>query len=104
MQTASRLAHGQLHSPQAHPRPARLGALSQDLSAAAGPNGQPRARCVLETANIKLSSVASEVLGKSGRDMLDALLAGVSDAESLAELARGRLRAKLPALREALEG
>jgi transposase len=59
---------------------------------------------VLETANIKLTSVASDVLGKSGRDMLEALLAGVSDADTLAELARGRLRAKLPQLREALEG
>jgi transposase len=63
-----------------------------------------RLQKVLETANIKLSSVASDVLGKSGRDMLEALLAGVSDADTLAELARGRLRAKLPQLREALEG
>jgi transposase len=63
-----------------------------------------RVQKVLETANIKLSSVATDVLGKSGRDMLDALLAGISDADTLAELARGRLRAKLPALREALEG
>ena len=63
-----------------------------------------RVQKVLETANIKLSSVASDVLGKSGRDMLDALLAGISDAEALADLARGRLRAKLPALREALDG
>ena len=59
---------------------------------------------MLETANIKLSSVASDVLGKSGRDMLAGLLAGVSDVEALADLARGRLRAKLPALREALDG
>ncbi len=63
-----------------------------------------RVQKVLETANIKLSSVATNVLGKSGRDMLDALMAGVSDAETLAELARGRLRGKLPALRQALEG
>jgi transposase len=63
-----------------------------------------RVHKVLETANIKLSSVASDVLGKSGRDMLDAMLAGISDAETLAQLARKRLRAKLPALREALEG
>lgn len=63
-----------------------------------------RVQKVLETANLKLSSVASDVLGKSGRDMLEALLAGVSDAETLADLARGRLRKKLPALREALEG
>ena len=63
-----------------------------------------RVQKVLETANIKLSSVASDVLGKSGRDMLDAMLAGIGDAEALAGLARGRLRAKLPALREALSG
>jgi transposase len=63
-----------------------------------------RVQKVLETANIKLSSVASDVLGKSGRAMLEALLAGVSDAEVLAQLARKRLRAKLPALREALNG
>jgi transposase len=63
-----------------------------------------RLQKVLETANIKLSSVASDVLGKSGRDMLEALLRGVSDADTLAQLARGRLRAKLPQLREALEG
>ena len=63
-----------------------------------------RVHKVLETANIKLTSVASDVLGKSGRDMLEALMAGESSPETLAELARGRLRKKLPALREALEG
>ncbi len=63
-----------------------------------------RVQKVLETANIKLSSVATDVLGLSGRDMIEAMLAGVSDAETLADLARGRLRKKLPALREALEG
>ena len=63
-----------------------------------------RVQKVLETANIKLSSVVSDVLGISGREMLDALLAGISDAETLADFARGRLRAKLPALREALDG
>lgn len=63
-----------------------------------------RRHMVLETANIKLSCVASDVLGKSGRQMIEALLAGISDAETVAHLARGRLRAKLPALREALEG
>jgi transposase len=59
---------------------------------------------LLETANIKLSSVVSDVMGKSGRAMLEALLEGVSDPEALAELARGSLRGKLPQLREALEG
>src|SRR6266545_5769258 len=63
-----------------------------------------RIQKVLETANIKLSCVASDVLGKSGRAILDALSAGISDAEALANLARGRLRSKLPALREALDG
>jgi transposase len=59
---------------------------------------------VLESANLKLGAVASDVLGVSGRDMLAALLAGEQDPDVLAELARGRLRAKLPALRLALEG
>jgi transposase len=59
---------------------------------------------VLEDAGIKLSSVASDILGVSGRSMITALIDGQGDAEALAELARGRLRAKLPALREALNG
>lgn len=59
---------------------------------------------VLEDTGIKLDCVASDILGVSGRAMLDALVAGTTDPELLAELARGRLRAKLPALREALEG
>jgi transposase len=63
-----------------------------------------RLQKVLETANLKLASVASDVMGKSGRDMLDALVGGEHDPEVLAELARGRLRAKLPQLRLALDG
>jgi transposase len=59
---------------------------------------------VLQDAGIKLSSVATRVLGASGRAMLDALVSGTTDPELLAELARGRLRSKLPALRDALEG
>lgn len=58
----------------------------------------------LQDGGIKLSSVASKVLGVSGRRMLEALLAGTHDPEVLADLAKGRLRNKLPALREALEG
>jgi transposase len=58
----------------------------------------------LEDTGIKLDCVASDILGKSGRAMLDALVAGTTDPEILADLAKGRLRAKLPALREALEG
>lgn len=63
-----------------------------------------RLQKVLETATIKLAAVASDVLGKSGRDMLNCVIAGEQDAEALADLARGRLRAKLPDLRLALEG
>jgi transposase len=59
---------------------------------------------VLEDTGIKLDCVATDILGKSGRAMLDALVAGTTDPELLAELARGKLRAKIPALREALEG
>lgn len=58
---------------------------------------------VLEDAGVKLSSVASNVLGVSGRLMLEALCQGSNDPVALAELARGRLRSKLPALRRALE-
>jgi transposase len=63
-----------------------------------------RLQKVLETANLKLSSVATDVLGVSGRRMLEALLGGEQDPAVLAELAKGRLREKLPALRLALEG
>jgi transposase len=59
---------------------------------------------VLQDAGIKLSSVATRALGVSGRTMLDALISGTTDPEILAQLARGRLRSKIPALREALEG
>src|SRR6266852_747617 len=63
-----------------------------------------RIQKVLEDANIKLGSVATDVLGVSGRDMLRALIAGEDDAHKLAELARRKLRAKIPALRLALRG
>jgi transposase len=63
-----------------------------------------RVHKVLEEANIKLASVATDVLGKSGRDMIAALIAGETDPDPLAELARGSLRKKKPQLRRALEG
>jgi transposase len=59
---------------------------------------------ILEDTGIKLDCVASDILGASGRAMLDALVQGTTDPQVLADLARGRLRAKIPALREALEG
>jgi transposase len=58
----------------------------------------------LEDAGIKLDCVAADILGKSGRDMLNALVAGTTDPEVLAELARRQMRRKIPALREALQG
>jgi transposase len=58
----------------------------------------------LEETNIKLDCVASDILGVSGRLMLDALVAGTTDPDVLADLAKGRLRQKLPALKDALEG
>ena len=57
---------------------------------------------VLQDAGIKLSSVASSTYSASARAMLEALLGGVSDPAALAELAKGRLRAKIPQLTEAL--
>lgn len=59
---------------------------------------------VLQDANVKLSSVATDVMGVSGREMLGALVAGESDPEALAKLARGKLRAKIPQLKRALRG
>jgi transposase len=63
-----------------------------------------RLQKVLEDANIKLSSVVTDVLGVSGRAMLEALIAGETDGERLAQLARGRLKSKEAALEEALTG
>jgi transposase len=63
-----------------------------------------RLQKTLEGANIKLAAVASSVVGVSARAMLAALVAGAADPAALAELARGRLRDKLPALERALTG
>jgi transposase len=63
-----------------------------------------RIQKTLEDAGIKLDSVAAEVLGISGRAMLAALVAGERDPQVLAELAKGVLRKKIPALRQALRG
>jgi transposase len=59
---------------------------------------------VLEDAGIKLASVATDILGVSGRAMLEALVQGTTDPAVLADLAKKRLRAKIPALRQALAG
>jgi transposase len=59
---------------------------------------------VLEDANIKLDSVASHALGASGRDMIEAIIRGEFDPVKLADLARRRLRGKIPQLQLALRG
>jgi transposase len=63
-----------------------------------------RVHKLLEDTGIKLATVATDILGTSGRAMLEALVRGTHDPDVLAELARGRMRAKLPALRRALVG
>jgi transposase len=63
-----------------------------------------RLQQTLEAGNLKLGAVASDVLGVSGRTMLEALVAGETDPALLADLARGKLRAKLPELERALDG
>jgi len=59
---------------------------------------------VLEDAGIKLASFTSKVLTKSGRQMIEALIAGQRDPEILAEMAKGRMRSKIPQLQDALAG
>ncbi|MEW6425529.1 MAG: IS110 family transposase [Bacillota bacterium] len=63
-----------------------------------------RVQKILEDANIKLTSVATDVMGVSSRAILDHLLAGKTDPEFLAGLAKGRLRKKIPELQKALNG
>jgi transposase len=63
-----------------------------------------RVQKLLEDANIKLASVASDIMGVSGRAILAALLAGHTDPQALADLAKGRLRAKRELLAQALDG
>jgi len=59
---------------------------------------------VLEDANIKLASVVTDIRGRSAREILQQLLDGETDAQALAELARGKLRAKRDALAQAVVG
>jgi transposase len=63
-----------------------------------------RLQKILEDANIKLASVASDVQGLSARAMLEAMIRGETDAAQLADLAKGRMRSKIPQLEAALAG
>jgi len=104
---ADLLQHGLLRGSFVPPTPIRQlrdltrlrTSLRQDHTAVAN-----RMQKILEDANIKLASVASDWLGVSGRAILTQLLAGEEDATKLADLSRRRLRAKLPQMQLALEG
>ena len=63
-----------------------------------------RIQKVLEGSNIKLASVARAMMGVSGRAMLDAIVAGQTNPQAMAALAKGRLRTQLPQLQPALSG
>lgn len=73
--------------------------LIQERTAAAN-----RLHKILEGANVKLASVASDILGRSGREMLEALVAGQTDVTVMADLARGKMRDKRATLERALVG
>lgn len=102
---AQLVEHGLVSPSFVPPRPIRL---LRDLTRHGRRLTEERTRTiqrlekVLQDAGIKLTSVASTILGKTGRAILAALLAGEEDPAVLAELAKGRLRPKIPALREAL--
>jgi transposase len=104
---ADLLQHGLLRGSFVPPRPTRelrdltryRVSLTEECNRVAN-----RIQKVLEDANLKLASVATDALGASGRAMLRALLAGEDNPATLAELAKGLLRHKIPALRQALVG
>lgn len=104
---ADLLQHGLLRASFVPPTPIRelrdltryRASLAQEINRIAN-----RIQKVLEDANIKLASVATDALGASGRTMLEAIVGGEKDSERLAEMARGKLRNKIPELQEALQG
>jgi transposase len=100
---ALRPAGGQFHSPAGAARLAGSGALSDQAGPRAQPRSQPGARGI-GGANIKLAAVATDIMGVSGRAILAALVTGRADPATMAELAKGRMRTKLPLLAQALTG
>jgi len=100
-------AHGLVRGSFVPPEPIRqLRDLTRARTAITRERGREGQRLekLLEDAGIKLSAVASDILGVSGRQMLEALIAGNHDPVALAELAKRRLRSKIPQLTEALTG
>ncbi len=104
---ADLLQHGLLKGSFVPPRPTRelrdltryRVSLAQECNRVAN-----RIQKVLEDANIKLASVATDALGASGRQMIQAIIGGQQDTAALAEMAKGLLRNKIPELKAALEG
>lgn len=104
---AQLLQHGLLRASFVPPQPIReLRDLTRQRSQLVGERASVsnRVQKVLEDANIKLACVASEVLGVSGRAMIAALIQGETAPDRLADLARRRLRGKIPQLKRALYG
>jgi transposase len=104
---AQLLQHGLLRSSFVPSRPQReLRDLTRHRAQLQGEHTRAANRIhkLLEDANIKLGAVASDILGVSGREILDALVAGQEDSATLAQSARGRMKAKIPELTLALEG
>jgi len=104
---ADLLRHGLLRASFVPDRPQReLRELTRYRTTLTRERASERSRIqkTLEGAGIKLGDVASDVLGRSGRHMLDALVSGTTDATVLADLAKGQLRTKLPQLERALTG
>ncbi|MGH9054985.1 MAG: IS110 family transposase [Acidimicrobiales bacterium] len=100
-------AHGLVRASFVPPEPIRqLRDLTRTRTAITRERGREiqRLEKLLEDAGIKLSSVASDIGGVSGRAMLEALIAGERDPAALADLAKRRMRSKIPALTEALTG
>lgn len=101
------LQHGLLRASFVPPRPQReLRELTRYRSSLVADRARlvNRIHKVLEDTNIKLTSVVTDITGKSGRAMLKALLEGEQDPEVLSELARGRLRGKREQLVQAVQG
>jgi transposase len=104
---ADLLGHGLLRASFVPPRPQReLRDLTRQRTQLLGDRARVvnRIHKTLEDANVKLASVATDVMGKSGRAILDALVAGALSPAQMAELVHRRMEAKKPALREALDG